>query len=70
MDNISLMKRRELLRGLIDEWNANRLDLFEISQPDEVRSSFMIGHCFTTESSRPRHAKRQAVLNYLGVNVL
>ena len=36
MDNISQMKRREYLKGLIDEWNANRLDLFEISHPDEV----------------------------------
>ena len=36
--DVSLVKRRELLKGLVEEWNANRLDLFEISQPDEVRA--------------------------------
>jgi len=36
MEDISHIKRRELLTALIEEWNANRLDLFEISLPDEV----------------------------------
>ncbi|XP_067947814.1 afadin-like isoform X2 [Watersipora subatra] len=33
--DISLVQRRELLIDLVEEWNANRLDLFEISHPDE-----------------------------------
>ena len=28
---------RETLRNIICQWNANRLDLFEISEPNEVR---------------------------------
>lgn len=36
MDNIPLLKRREYLKDLIEEWNANRLDLFAITLPDEV----------------------------------
>ena len=28
---------REHLKNIIQEWNANRLDLFEISEPNEVR---------------------------------
>lgn len=28
---------REALRGVIQQWNANRLDLFELSEPNEVR---------------------------------
>lgn len=27
---------REALRSVIQQWNANRLDLFELSEPDEV----------------------------------
>lgn len=27
---------REALRGVIQQWNANRLDLFELSEPNEV----------------------------------
>lgn len=27
---------RENLRNIIQQWNANRLDLFEISEPNEV----------------------------------
>lgn len=27
---------RETLRGVIQQWNANRLDLFELSEPNEV----------------------------------
>lgn len=33
------MKRheeREALRSVIQQWNANRLDLFELSEPNEV----------------------------------
>lgn len=29
---------REALRGVIQQWNANRLDLFELSEPNEVSS--------------------------------
>lgn len=28
---------REALRSVIQQWNANRLDLFELSEPDEVK---------------------------------
>lgn len=27
---------REALRNVIAQWNANRLDLFELSEPNEV----------------------------------
>ena len=30
-------QERENLRNIIAQWNANRLDLFEISEPNEVR---------------------------------
>lgn len=30
------MAEREALRSVIQQWNANRLDLFELSEPDEV----------------------------------
>ena len=30
------MLDREALRSVIQQWNANRLDLFELSEPDEV----------------------------------
>lgn len=29
-------REREQLKSIIDEWNVNRLDLFELSQPNEV----------------------------------
>lgn len=32
------MLEREALRSVIQQWNANRLDLFELSEPDEVRT--------------------------------
>lgn len=31
---------REALRGVIQQWNANRLDLFELSEPNEVNISY------------------------------
>lgn len=31
---------REALRSVIQQWNANRLDLFELSEPDEVIINF------------------------------
>lgn len=33
---------REALRGVIQQWNANRLDLFELSEPNEV--NYYINH--------------------------
>lgn len=30
------MLEREALRTVIRQWNNNRLDLFELSEPDEV----------------------------------
>lgn len=32
------MLEREALRNMIQQWNANRLDLFELSEPNEVRA--------------------------------
>ena len=29
-------EEREALRSVIQQWNANRLDLFELSEPNEV----------------------------------
>jgi hypothetical protein len=29
-------QERETLRNIIAQWNANRLDLFELSEPNEV----------------------------------
>jgi hypothetical protein len=29
-------QERETLRNVIAQWNANRLDLFELSEPNEV----------------------------------
>lgn len=34
------MLDREALRSVIQQWNANRLDLFELSEPDEVSKIF------------------------------
>lgn len=34
-------QEREKLAQVIRKWNNNRLDLFEISQPDEVSRLFM-----------------------------
>lgn len=31
---------REALRNVINQWNANRLDLFELSEPNEVSKYF------------------------------
>lgn len=33
--NEKRMLEREALRSVIQQWNANRLDLFELSEPDE-----------------------------------
>jgi hypothetical protein len=30
------MQEREALRQVIQQWNANRLDLFELTEPNEV----------------------------------
>lgn len=32
---------REALRNVINQWNANRLDLFELSMPNEVKLIFL-----------------------------
>lgn len=34
--NEKRMLDREALRSVIQQWNANRLDLFELSEPNEV----------------------------------
>lgn len=35
---------REALRNVIAQWNANRLDLFELSEPNEVNTSSTINN--------------------------
>lgn len=35
---------REALRSVIQQWNANRLDLFELSEPDEVSHKIFYSH--------------------------
>lgn len=34
------MDKLEELRNVIKQWNANRLDLFEISEPNKVNFAF------------------------------
>lgn len=36
---------REALRNVINQWNANRLDLFELSEPNEVSSLKTLYFC-------------------------
>lgn len=33
---------REALRAVVKQWNANRLDLFELSEPNEVSLNFYL----------------------------
>lgn len=40
--NDKRMLDREALRSVIQQWNANRLDLFELSEPDEVRITLAV----------------------------
>lgn len=35
-DTNKKMLDREAVRSVIQQWNANRLDLFALSEPDEV----------------------------------
>lgn len=37
--NEKRVAEREALRSVIQQWNANRLDLFELSEPDEASCS-------------------------------
>lgn len=39
--NEKRLLEREALRSVIQQWNANRLDLFELSEPDEVNKRFV-----------------------------
>jgi afadin len=34
--SVKKQQERETLRSVIAQWNANRLDLFELSEPNEV----------------------------------
>jgi afadin len=36
MEAAKKLQERETLRNVIAQWNANRLDLFELSEPNEV----------------------------------
>lgn len=38
------MLEREALRNMIQQWNANRLDLFALSEPNEVPVHFNLYH--------------------------
>ena len=50
-DQMETMKKRqdyEALCHIINQWNANRLDLFALSLPNEVRSvPFCLRHIFS-----------------------
>lgn len=51
LDSVAAAKRiqeRENLSNIIAQWNANRLDLFEISEPNEVSFVF----CFVFKLSK------------------
>jgi hypothetical protein len=46
-------QERETLRNVIAQWNANRLDLFELSEPNEVSLEELyegVSKSFRTES--------------------
>ena len=40
------VQERENLRYIIQQWNGNRLDLFEISEPDEVSITLYIFYSY------------------------
>ncbi len=42
LDAATKRAEREHLRAIIAQWNANRLDLFEISEPNEVSHMMMM----------------------------
>lgn len=39
-------EEREALKSIIQQWNANRLDLFELSEPNEVSFFLLLFFCF------------------------
>jgi len=45
---------REALRGVIQQWNANRLDLFELSEPNEVSVTDDLTHLYFARLSLPQ----------------
>lgn len=49
--NEKRVAEREALRSVIQQWNANRLDLFELSEPDEA--SYGLKY-YVTERQRER----------------
>jgi len=46
LDPLSKAQERDNLRNIIAQWNANRLDLFEISEPNEVSHLASASNCF------------------------
>lgn len=46
--NEKRVAEREALRSVIQQWNANRLDLFELSEPDEA--SYDLQHTHHSKS--------------------
>jgi hypothetical protein len=38
---------REALRNVINQWNANRLDLFELSEPNEVNDNLVFYYIYS-----------------------
>jgi hypothetical protein len=65
-------QERETLRNIIAQWNANRLDLFELSEPnevslDETRSKFSNYYLsFRTQilQSSPRTISRSRIRDF------
>lgn len=50
-DTNKKMLDREAVRSVIQQWNANRLDLFALSEPDEVLKLLKKNHVFTCLNS-------------------
>lgn len=49
------MLEREALRNMIQQWNANRLDLFALSEPNEVISRQVHTVSSSTITSPSKH---------------
>jgi hypothetical protein len=52
---------REALRGVIQQWNANRLDLFELSEPNEVSTSTSVYESFSVIFYHTSHYPRDPI---------
>lgn len=62
-----VMKRneeREALRSVIQQWNANRLDLFELSEPNEVSVNLIYRSILAASLCRVRDYLRTMYLTF------